>query len=127
MVRISIRDVVFRILAIKRDGHWTARAEHDESARPFGIECSGPTETSAVDRLTRWLEWRSAHGAALDALQQAERAYHRTIANGAFADRTEGPIAVERRQESLGVVDAARARLDDIRAQQPEQVSEREK
>ena len=119
MVRVSIRGVGFRILAIKRDGHWIARAEHDESAKPFGIECSGPTETSAVDRLTRWLEWQSAHQAALDALQQAERAYHRTIANGAFADPVEDPVAVDRSRESLAAVDAARVRLDDVRARQP--------
>ena len=127
MTHISIGDVGYRILAAEQDGQWIARAERDDSGtsfdsaqgRPFGIECCGSTEASAIDRLTRWLEWQSAHGAALDALQLAERTYHRTIAEGAFVDPDGGPKARARQKASLSAVDAARARLDELRARQP--------
>ena len=82
---------------------------------PFGIECAGASEAEAVDRLTGWLEWQCEHTAALEALQQAERGYHRTIAGSAFAGPTEGPTAIELQKESLAAVEAARVRLDEIR------------
>ena len=55
------------------------------------------------------------HTAALEALQQAQRAYHRTIAGSAFASPTEGPSAIEMQKESLDAVEAARVRLDEVR------------
>lgn len=67
-----------------------------------------------------WKAWQREHTAALEALQQAQRAYHRTIAGSAFARPTEGPTAIELQQESLRAVEAARVRLDQIRARQPE-------
>jgi len=109
-----------RIDAAERDGQWIARAYRDETGDPFGIECSGATEAEAVARLKRWLEWQSEHAAALEALQQAEHAYHRTIAGSAFLGATEGPTAVEVQKESLEAVEAARVRLDEIRARKPE-------
>jgi len=66
-----------------------------------------------------WIEWQAEHAAALEALQQAQRAYHRTIAGSAFASPTEGPSAVEMQKESLEAVEAARIRLDEVRARQP--------
>ena len=66
-----------------------------------------------------WQEWQREHAAALDALQQAQRAYHRTIAGSAFASPTEGPSAVELQKESLDAVEAARVRLDEIRGRRP--------
>jgi len=60
-----------------------------------------------------------AFGGALDALQRAEHAYHRTIAGSAFASPTEGPSAVEMQKESLDEVESARVRLDEIRARKP--------
>jgi hypothetical protein len=68
----------------------------------------------------RWLEWQREHTAALEALQQAQRAYHRTIAGSAFASPTEGPSAAELQKESLDAVEAARIRLDEIRERKPE-------
>jgi hypothetical protein len=68
----------------------------------------------------RWLEWQREHAAALESLQQAQRAYHRAIAGSAFASPTEGPSSVEMQKESLDAVEAARVRLDEIRARQPE-------
>ena len=67
-----------------------------------------------------WLEWQREHAAALEALQQAQRAYHRTIAGSAFASPTEGPSPVELQKESLDAVETARVRLDDVRARKPE-------
>ena len=66
-----------------------------------------------------WLEWQHEHAAALEALQQAQRAYHRTIAGSAFVSPAEGPSAIELQKESLGVVEAARVRLDEIRGRCP--------
>ena len=67
-----------------------------------------------------WIEWQREHAAALDELQRAERAYHRTIAGSAFASPTEGPNAIEMQKESLEAVESARIRLDEIRARRPE-------
>ena len=67
-----------------------------------------------------WLAWQREHAAALEALQQAQRAYHRTIAGSAFASAAEGPSAAEIQKESLDAVEAARVRLDEVRARKPE-------
>jgi hypothetical protein len=68
----------------------------------------------------RWQEWQREHEAALEALQQAQRAYHRTIAGSAFASPTEGPSAIELQKEALEAVEAARVRLDEIRGRRPQ-------
>ena len=68
----------------------------------------------------RWHAWQREHAAALAALQQAQRAYHRTIAGSAFASASEGPGAVEIQKETLDAVEAARVRLDEIRLGKPE-------
>jgi len=68
-----------------------------------------------------WSEWQRAHAAALQELQEAQRAYHRTIAGSAFANPTEGPTAQEMQKEALDAVEAARVRMDEIRAQKPEE------
>ena len=106
--------------AIARDGRWYARAEREDNRDPFGVECAAGTEEAAVAQLTAWLEWQAEHAAALNALQQAERAYHRTIAGSAFANPAEGPGAIELQKESLNAVEAARVHLDEVRARQPE-------
>ena len=67
-----------------------------------------------------WQEWQREHAAALEALQQAERAYHRTIAGSAFASSIEGPTALEMQKESLDAVEAARVRLDEVRGRRPQ-------
>ncbi len=68
----------------------------------------------------RWQEWQREHAAALEALQEAQRAYHRTIAGSAFASPTEGPSAVELQKESLDAVEATRVQLDEIRRRKPD-------
>src|SRR5438552_16681718 len=109
-----------RIVASERSGQWIARAEDETTGRPFGIECAGATEREAIDRLSRWIDWQREHAAALEALQAAERAYHRTIAGSAFANPTEGPTPLALQKESLDAVEAARIRLDEIRARKPD-------
>ena len=120
MREISIGDARYRIICEPRDGRWLARAERVENGDPFGIACAGASEDEAIARLTRWLEWQAEHVVALEALQQAERAYHRTIAGSAFASPTEGPAAIGIQKASLDAVGMARVRLDDIRARRPE-------
>ena len=119
MTHISLGDLRYRLTATERDGRWLARAERGPSGDVFGIECAGGTEAEAVNRLTRWLAWQHEHAAALASLQEAERAYHRTIAGSAFAVPGEGTPHLDR-QAALDEVDAARRRLDLVRASQPE-------
>ena len=119
-MKTTIGGTLFNVQAAEHDGQWIARAARETNGDPFGIECAGATETDAVARLTRWLEWQAEHTAALEALQQAERAYHRTIAGSAFANPTEGPTAIELQKEALDEVEAARVRLDEVRASRPE-------
>ncbi len=69
--------------------------------------------------MARWLAWQHEHASALEDLQRAENGYHRTIAGSAFANPSEGPSAIELQKESLEAVEAARIRLDEIRARRP--------
>ena len=109
-----------KILCTERDGRWLAHAVREDTGHPFGIECGGATERDAIEQLTRWLEWQSEHAAALDELQRAERAYHRTIAGSAFASPIEGPTPLELQRDALVAVDGARIRLDEVRERKPE-------
>jgi hypothetical protein len=120
MKQIAIGTMRYRITTSERDGQWLAHAVREDTGDPFGVECTGASEDEAARRMTRWLEWQSEHAAALEELQRAERAYHRTIAGSAFASPTEGPSAIEMQKESLAAVEAARVRLDEIRALRPE-------
>ncbi len=110
----------YRLSSAERGGRWFASAVRDDTGDPFGVECAGATEEEAIGRLEGWLAWQAEHAAALADLQQAERAYHRTVAGSAFASPTEGPSAIEMQKESLDAVEAARVRLDEIRARKPE-------
>ena len=110
----------YRIVCVERGGQWIAQAERPDNGDPFGIECAGATKDEAVARLTRWLSWQAEHADALEALQRAERAYHRTIAGSAFASPTEGPSATEMQKESLDALETARNRLDEVRGRRPE-------
>jgi hypothetical protein len=116
---VAIGDRRYRILAVEREGAWHAQAEEVPGGSRFGAECSGSSEAEATERVFRWLDWQAEHAAALAALQTAERAYHRTIAGSAFVSPTEGPSAIELQKESLQAVEAARVRLDEVRASKP--------
>jgi hypothetical protein len=117
---VTVGSIGYRLVASARDGQWIAHAERTDSGDRFGIECSGASEDDAISRLAGWLEWQSEHRAALDALQSAERSYHRTIAGSAFASPVEGPTAIELQKDALEEVEAARVRLDEVRARKPE-------
>jgi hypothetical protein len=120
MKEMSIGDARYRLDAVERDGKWLARAVRVDTGDPFGIETSGSSQAGAIERLERWLDWQQEHAAALKALQQAEHAYHRTIAGSAFANPTEGPTPIEMQKDALEFVEAARTRLDELRARKPE-------
>jgi hypothetical protein len=117
---VTTGDRRYRIVAIERDGTWHAHAEEVAVGTRFGAEYTAPSETEAIERVARWIDWQYEHAAALAALQSAERAYHRTIAGSAFVSPVEGPSALELQKESLQEVEAARVRLDEIRAGKPE-------
>jgi hypothetical protein len=119
MKEIAIGDRSYRIHAIQKDGQWIAHAERSDTGERFGPDCAGTTAEQAIERVAGWLDWQHEHAAALEALQQAERAYHRTIAGSAFANPSEGPTAIELQKESLDQVEAARRRLDEIRSRKP--------
>jgi hypothetical protein len=112
--------VIPRIICQEREGRWVARAFRDDNGDPFGIECVGPTRDEALGRLNRWLGWQQEHAAALEALQHAERAYHRARAGAAFGTADEEPAAGELQRDALEAVEAARLRLDQIRTVKPE-------
>jgi hypothetical protein len=116
---MHIADRTYRLVASRLGARWVASAEQMDTGERFGIECAGESETDALDRLSRWLVWQGEHSAALQALQDAERTYHRAIAGTAFTSGNEESARTELTRVSLKQVDAARARLDDIRARQP--------
>lgn len=120
MKEITVGGARYRIVTARRDAEWVAFAENADTGERYGIECRDPAELSAAARLEAWLSWQQEHRDALLALQHAERAYHRTIAGSAFASPIEGPSAIEIQKEALEQVEAARVRLDEIRAQRPE-------
>jgi hypothetical protein len=120
MNEISIADVRYRIVITERDGQFIAHAERADNGDRFGADCAGASREEASARMTQWLEWQHDHVTALAELQRAEHAYHRTIAGSAFSNPSEGPSAIELQKESLEMVEAARIRLDEIRARRPD-------
>ena len=116
---LTLAGTSYRLSAVSRDGQWVACAARADTGARFGVECSGGSDTAALDRLERWLVWQDEHAAALDALQRAERAYHRTIAGHAFDAAADAP-PVELQHDALADVEGARVRLDDVRSRKPE-------
>lgn len=110
----------FKVATGRRQDVWTARASVGETGQRFGPEVTAETEADAVTRLTGWLEWQSEHATALEALQEAERAYHRSVTSGAFAGTDDARAAVARRAAALGAIEDARLTLDAVRARRPE-------
>jgi predicted RNase H-like HicB family nuclease len=113
---ITIGSTAYQLIAVERDGQWWAHAIR--GTERFGVDAGGPTREAALDALSRWLTWHHEHARALDELQQAERVYHRVSAGAAFASPDDVAAGAERKV-SLDVVDAARARLDDVRGRRP--------
>jgi hypothetical protein len=117
---LTIGQIVYRLVTSARDGVWTAHAERAATGDRFGIDCTGPTEEAAAEKLTTWLAWQQAHSTALEALQQAQRSYHRALADDAFGSSPDDSVANDLRRKSLAEIEAARAHLDEVRARRPE-------
>lgn len=115
-----IGEVGYRLVASLQNGMWTAHAERQPTGERFGIDCAGPTEEAAKDRLMRWLTWQHEHSKALEALQNAERAYHRALAAHAFGSPSDESAARDSGRQSLAEIEAACAQLDEVRARRPE-------
>jgi hypothetical protein len=108
--------VTCRIVVVERDGRWVAHAEDEASGSRFGIECTGATSSEATGRMSAWIDWQREHEAALQALQAAERAYHR-----ALAEAFEQPHGAQTAARNfLDALDRARSRLDSVRLRKPE-------
>jgi hypothetical protein len=120
MTEVTIGETRYLLNVEMRAGRAVAWAANAATRERFGMECSGDTESAAIERLKRWLTWQAEHAAALEALQLAEQSYYRTLAGSAFVDTGEGPSAIELHKESLEHVEAARVRLDEIRARRPD-------
>ena len=73
-----------------------------------------------TDPIETFAQWQREHAAALKELQEAQRAYHRTVAATAFQGAADEPSAEEMRRASLEVLDAARIKLDEVRARRPQ-------
>ncbi len=102
----------------EQGGRNVAHAVRLDTGDRFGIDVTGGSEPEALDRLTRWLEWQYEHTQALEALQLAERAYHRSMADAAFAIARDSN-AIDGSKASLEQVDVARKALDDVRGRRP--------
>ena len=66
-----------------------------------------------------WVDWQRDHAAALAALQEAQRAYHRVAVDSLQSAVASQQSAVGRRAGALEALEAARVRLDDVRARMP--------
>ena len=108
----------YRLIALEGDGQWIARAFSVEDGERFGVDAAASTEDGALSLLRSWLEWHHALVSALEAVQQAQRAYHRTVTGTAFAAAGTGAQS-EDGKASLDALDRARAALDAVRARRP--------
>jgi hypothetical protein len=116
---VSVGPVQYRIAAHCEEGRWVATALREGSLERFGPDVTGETEAEATERLAKWLAWQHAHAAALTALQEAERTYHREVAAGAAAAVSPSELD-DLRRAHLENMQNARARLDLVRARRPE-------
>jgi len=116
---ITVGPLRYVVRLARRDSRWIASAELPDTGERYGDECSGGSETEAVDRLRAWLTWQHQHEKTLEALQLAERTYHKMLAASAFVSPGEGSTSVEAKRESLDAVEQARLKLDEVRARRP--------
>ena len=119
MTTLTVGAVDYRLVVEERAGGWVAHAERVDTGDRFGVDATGVSEADARGRLATWLQWQDAHAAALTALQLAEHDFHRVVAGSAFAGPSDGPTPSELRRDALDRVEAARLRLDDVRARRP--------
>ena len=115
-MELTLGSTNYLLISVPRDDGFVAYAQQADTNERFGIETAGATADEAESRLARWLEWQHDHTQALEALQQAERQYHRALAGAAFASSAD---AAEGERASLESVNAARLHLDEVRARRP--------
>jgi hypothetical protein len=116
-MEITVGPATYRLVTVERDAQFIASAVRVDTNERFGIETTAADPEGAQRRLAAWLEWQHEHTQALEALQQAERAYHRAMAGAAFASPEDD--SSEAARLSLESVNVARAQLDDVRARRP--------
>jgi hypothetical protein len=114
---LTVGPATYRIVAVERDAQFMAYAVRVDTNERFGIETIAADPEDAQHRLAAWLEWQYEHTQALEALQQAERVYHRAMAGAAFA--TPEDDSTEAARLALESVNAVRTRLDEVRARRP--------
>lgn len=120
MPPLVVHGRAYRIRASQRGGRWTAFAVRADNGDRFGGNFSGDSEATATAAVTTWLEWQVDHACALAVLQDAERAYHRSIAGHAFASPADETATLQARRDGLAAVERARMQLDEIRARRPD-------
>lgn len=109
-------DQAYRIWATERAGRRTAHSVRVATGDRYGGDFIGDSEEAAVDAVARWLKWQGDHEAALIALQAAERAYHRVVAEDAFGNTAQGSARAGARREALEELERARVHLDEVRS-----------
>jgi len=117
VTEIKIGAASYRLFALHADGQWIARAFRADTGDRFGLDARASTEAAAVQQLQDWLQWHHEHLSALEALREAERAYHRAVTGSAFSGREGDGQDAER--GSLERLDRARSALDAVRRRQP--------
>jgi len=118
--QFTVRGQQFKVRLGRRDGRSVAYAVRAETGDRFGADFIAASDDEAVAALTRWIEWQGDHAAALESLQEAERAYHRAVAGHMLAGDADRPAAGQERGECLERMAAARTTLDVVRARRPE-------
>ncbi len=117
-MELTLGNTSYIVATTEQNGEFTAHAVRAESGERFGIETTASSAEEAENRMARWLQWQHEHAQALEALQQAERVYHRAMTDAAFSTQTDSGSA-DAARASLESVDAARTYLDDVRARRP--------
>ena len=114
---LTVGPSTYRLVTAERGAQFIAYAVRIDTNERFGIETLAADAEDAQRRLAAWLEWQHEHTQALEALQQAERTYHRAMAGAAFA--TPENDSTDAARLSLESVNTARAQLDAVRARRP--------
>ena len=114
---LTVGPTTYRLTASPHNSKFVAHAVREDSGERFGIETSGHSADEAMGTLSRWLQWQAEHAQGLEALQQAERVYHRAMADAAFSQTPEA--AAEERRTALDAMNAARTHLDETRLRRP--------
>lgn len=119
MTELVLGNIAYRLTVVRDHDRWRATAERLNTGERYGPDFQGPSEDEARRLAAAWLCWQHEHSAALEALRQAERAYHRAVAGSAFGPPADLPSGAEAQRDSLDAVDAARRRLDALRGRRP--------